>query len=223
MNYCRVLHPDDYKTFDEHKLVVPLRNELSIYRYEHHHRNWEYGLALKLLLNSDVKTVLEVGGGGSLLAPLLAINDFDVTVVDPDPWCGEAIKNQRNIINKSIKFIGKSFLDYDVEKTFDAVLCISVIEHVILEEEVKLFWNKLLESSDDLVFITTDFRSDGVRGANQFHMFTKEKLQDLLEIAKKHGFFSLGEPDWEYKGNFVYDYTFASMGLKRNARQISFL
>jgi len=220
MNFTRVLRPNDYNLFEGHKEIEKLMPKLnSQYRYEHPHRKWEYGLALDFLKESGVKTVLEVGGGGSILAPVLAMNGFDVTETDISNG-GETVAQQNQILGTNIKFVLADFSEsfesletkFEEFAMFDAVLCVSTIEHV--PNHVDMFRNLCL-FAEKAVFLTTDFHpSAETFSTAHLRTYNKESLEEYKKIAE--GFdYNVDWGDLEYRGNFVYDYTFASLAMRR--------
>lgn len=215
MKYSRVLHPNDYRKFTAHLAVDDLIPKLkNVSRYEHEHRKWEYGLALQFLLENESKTVLDVGGGGSLFSPLLAYYGMEVTQTDISNG-EEEVGKQNKIINTDTKFFMADFSEEGIDfGKYDAVVSISTIEHVSNDEQ---FFRNLLSHSDKLVFITTDFSKEGKRfSASHLRTYSGDTIKELEDIGIQSGF-DLDHFDYSYRGNFVYDYTFASMALKRRA------
>lgn len=213
MDYSRVLHPDDYKKFTAHLAVDDLIPRLGgVGRYEHEHRKWEYGLALQFLLENEVNTVLDVGGAGSIFSPLLAYYGMDVTQTDLISGDGE-VEKQNKILNTDIKFFYADFSEEDLDfGMYDAVVSISTIEHVPNDKQ---FFKNLLSHSKGLVFLTTDFSMLG-NTFSKYHLrtYSKDTMDELAAIGANGGFY-WDFSNYFYRGNFVYDYTFASLALKR--------
>jgi ubiquinone/menaquinone biosynthesis C-methylase UbiE len=208
MNLSRVLHPHDYKLFTEHLAVEQVMSKLTNYRYEHIHRKWEYGLALKAVLDTESNTVLDVGGAGAVLSPLLAYYGRAVTQIDPASG-KEEVMSQNEILGTHIKFISGDFSTVELGK-FDAVVSISTIEHVHDDET---FFKNLLEHANKTVFITMDFFPTCKKfSKDHIRTYNKERIYEFCKIAEDLGFRPVYS-DYDYKGNFVYDYTFASLYL----------
>jgi len=214
--YSKCLTEADFETFSEHALVDPFLKRIHpFYRYEHPMRKWEYGLALKFLLEVGAKTVLDVGGGGSALAPLLAHYGIDVTQIDPDPSGIEAVEKQNEILGCDIKFINEDFLKYTSRKKYDAVTCMSTIEHIEGKVDEKAFMTKLCKPGN-ILFLTTDFSTTGKTfGGAHCRTYNKVSMVKLANLAKNYGFKYYGEVDWTYGGAMVYEYTFASLALTK--------
>lgn len=214
MIYSKTLNQDDYKVLPTEFVNKTYSSFKDICRFEHEHRRWEYGIALQALLDSESKNVLEVGGGGSLLVPLAYLNDMTVTEVDP--WdCRVALLKQKMRLKLAdeIPYFQEDFLDFDIDEVFDAVVCTSVIEHV---EKHEKFFQKLLSfvKPGGILILTTDFYPTSESFSSD-HLRTYSG-DDLLEYAKNaDGFEFLGDDfDYTYWGNYVYQYTFASLVLK---------
>lgn len=217
MDYTRVLHPNDYSLFKGHQQVQTMMDKLgSMYRYEHMHRRWEYGLALDFLLENGAKTVLDVGGGGSVLSPLLAWNGMKVTQTDV-AFGEKESKYQSDKLGVEIEFVQADFSEHrdkilDMFPMYDAVVSISTIEHV---KDDEIFFRNMCELSSDLVFLTTDFHPSGKAFSDAHRRtYNAEMLDKFREIAEYYDFYT--EPvELRYAGNFVYDYTFASMAFRK--------
>lgn len=175
------------------------------FRYEHKHRSWEYGMAIRFLRDYDVARVLNVGGGNSPLSSFLADSGKFVAEIDP---------GSPDIVRKNVSYIIDSFPTslFSTEK-FDAVLCTSVIEHI--PDDISFFLG-LLKISSKLVFITTDFSESGEAfSRSHLRTYNVNSIENLITIANKNDFEVVGRYDYTYDGNHVYDYTFASLALRR--------
>lgn len=213
MNLSRVLHPSDYQLFTEHLAIAGIREILKrYYRYEHEHRKWEYGLALKAVLDSESRTVLDVGGGGAILSPLLSHYGCEVTQLDLDSGENE-IAYQNQFLSNKMKFMYGDFSkELNVGK-FDSVVSISTIEHV---HDDNTFFINLLEHANKNVFLTMDFFPTGETfSKDHLRTYSKERIYEFCSIAQKLNFTPEFSP-YIYRGNYVYDYTFASLHLTRN-------
>lgn len=224
MLFCKTLELVDYQRFD--RSIQHIKNMQSVMsgvpvRFEHPHRTWEYGLTLEALRQNGAKTVLDVGGGGSLFAPAATWIGMEVRQVDPGDH-GEAITQQSKHLGKILGFVQMDFMDYPLppnnQYCYDAVTCLSVIEHV---PDDTLFFAKLAEHvrPGGLLCLTTDFHPSGeavsaghLRSYNAQNMHEWIKLADPIFEMTPFG----DTPDYEYFEPFVYDYTFAALVLKKN-------
>lgn len=208
----KTLHPEDF--CPEMAAVDIMRETLDglPLRFEHKMRTWEYGLAAHAIKLSGAQTILDVGGGGSVLAPTLASAGLDVTVVDPDN-CAYWVERHNIRISKKIKY-HQMFFEQFSHALFDAVLCISVIEHVPVD---LTFFHRLCAfvADDGILFLTTDFSPSGLpKCPHHLRTYNESRLLDLARIAQGYGFiFFYGAPDYSGKGEYVNDYNFASLAL----------
>lgn len=212
MNFSRALHPDDYHLFTGHKDVLLMIDKLKAdFRYEHEHRKWEYGLALDFTksLGKDIQTVADVGGGGSIMSPLLAYNKYSVTQIDAGFGENETAK-QNAVLGTDMKFILSDFSKKQEDlEMFDVVISVSTIEHV--PDHIAFFKN-LLKHAKKAVFLTTDFSEKAeVFSPAHLRTYNGETLKEYIEIAKEYGFSPPEEPEHVYRGNYVYSYTFGSL------------
>ena len=218
MIYSKAFEVQDYENFDEHSYFTYLYNSWGNkvpFRYEHEHRKWEYGIALKVIQERDVKTILDVGGGSSLFSPGLANLDYDVTQVNLDED-DKTIKKQSKFVGKDIKYIQTDFLTYKGRKKYDVVVCNSVLEHVPDDVE---FFKKLLNyvKIGGVLVLTVDYNSSGKQfSGSHLRTYNRKALVELINIAHRDGF-SPYKNKYEYLdiSNVVYDYTFASLILER--------
>jgi SAM-dependent methyltransferase len=176
---------------------------------QHPMRRWEYAMAGAAWREWDATVVtinarvLDVGGAGSPLKNIFASPFMSpVEVVDPK-------------------------LNYGIEAAplippADAIFSISVLEHVedpydFLEACVRRL------ALDGLLFLTVDAWDPLVetqKDTAHFHwmrkrIFTRGTINHVIDTLGRWGLRPFGEIDLEYKGNTVYDYTFASICMKK--------
>jgi len=143
--YSKTLDERDYNTFDEMNYIERMKDGLSGTFYPcHRHRNWEYGLCIHALMENKAIRILEVGGSGSLFAACAAWLNMEVTVVDPSSTGARLFAEQNMILqlgHAPITFEQVDFFQYQNQKKFDAVVCLSTLEHVPEDES---FFKRLL-------------------------------------------------------------------------------
>lgn len=217
--YCKTIDPKDYETSD---LFTHVDNMVGIMdglytTWGTEFRKWEYGTALKALRENGAKTVLDVGGGSSMFAAAATWAGFEVTVVDPDDYV-DMFKRQSERVGQIIPYIKTDFFHYSTGYKFDAVMCISTIEHVQDDEK---FFLKLLEhvNPDGLLVLTTDFHPERSAPVYPSHLrtYNAEALNHLIKLAKAEGFEVFGsKPNYKKFEPLIYNlYSFASLVLKR--------
>ncbi len=203
MIYNTCLQPDSYNEFDDHIWVEEFIGGKRQFRYEHPHRKWEYGLAIRLAKELKPKTILNVGGGNSPLSSMFTTFSTKVTEIDPNKPSEEF---------PDIEYIHDIFPVRGIGK-HDLVVCTSVIEHV---EDDKNFFDNLLDHSISAIFLTTDFHPSG-KQFSQAHLrtYNMEAMMEFINKARVVGFMPYGSIHYYYKTPMVYDYTFASLALHR--------
>ncbi len=214
--HSKTLNPIDYQLFDEHQHTRNINVMLGMagipHRMEHEHRAWEYGIVLNALRRYDCHTVLDVGGGGSVFGAAAANLGMKVLQVDPGN-VGQWIERQKMAVGKvaEMGFEQIDFMEYEGEKA-DAVVCISTLEHI--PDDVT-FFDKLLDYAKRVVAITVDFSHDGQKKSDgHIRTYGEQQMQDMIDRAADKGFFPAGgKVDYSHRGNYVYDYNFASLVL----------
>jgi SAM-dependent methyltransferase len=201
----------------------------------HEHRFWEYGMSLKALQDwmcdvskTDNPKIIDVGAGLGLLGPSLSYGqNLSICEVEPNT----SYKYDRSLCNAVLLDLKKPIITWtggqslDIFSSFhkatnyyDVVFCISVIEHVADDHA---FLRKLSEivAPGGLLFLTTDvmpvmpgkYHFDNLRE----HNYTMFDICKKIEYLRSIGFELLGESDLEYKGDKVFNYSFASIAMVR--------
>jgi SAM-dependent methyltransferase len=222
--YSKTLDEKDYNTFSEMNFIGSMQDGLWGTFFPHHkHRHWEYGLCLNALIENKAVNILEVGGAGSLFAACAAWAGMEVTVVDPSREGVHLFAAQNMILqlgHAPITFEQVDFFQYQNQKKFDAVVCMSTIDHVAEDES---FFKKLLNSVKEggIFFMTVGFYPGGQRLADgPLRTYNREHLETFIAIAKNHGFEVFGnDPDYSWRGENLCHYSFASLALKRKKRR----
>lgn len=204
--HCKTLHPADYDDLREHVAAYERTMNQSSARFsvQHQHRRWESAIALSALAKADADTVLEVGSGGSPFAATAAAEGYDVTVCDPDSrvlWHRDHPGD--------IRVVQADFIDAELDQ-YDAVVCLSVLEHV---EDDTAFFKRLCDLARSLVVVTVDFSMDGRRYSRDHLRTYSPKALAALRRRAPQRFVQMGESDWRDNGAHVYDYNFASLVL----------
>lgn len=184
------------------------------HRFEHPLRAWEYGLALDALQAHGCQSVLDVGGGGSVFAPAAASLGMEVVQVDPGD-CSAWVAAQSERIGQPLAYHQVDAMALDDGRLYDAVTCLSVLEHV---EDDRAFFAHLQRflRPGGLLILTVDFWPDGMPQVDgHLRTYNIERLSRLVDAAP--GFALLGPPDYADRGAHVYGYTFASLVLRKGA------
>lgn len=221
VRYSKCLAESDYGLTNDFEHLDAVRRLLELsgitHRYEHPHRRWEYGLTLAALRSIDARTILDVGGGGSLFAPAAAWINAAVTVVDPGD-CKAWVKAQSDRINKPLRYIQAEFTPDAVDGQFDCVTCLSVIEHV---EHHEGFLSDLAGkvAPGGLLVLTTDFHPSGdVQCGGHLRTYNAASMERMRADLQARGFLDYGlPPDWSGYTPEVNGYTFASLVMRHQS------
>jgi hypothetical protein len=183
-------------------------------REQHPMRRWEYAMALAALdrwtsyTTVPSRRLVDVGGAGSPFHFMVMSTDWlGGCVVDPEERCD---LEQYLLARPSLA---------------DAVTCLSVLEHV---DDLDRFLYHLacLTAPGGLLFLTMDCCGHeahiGEPDRHHFHwdrkrIFTLNHWEYLRLAVAPYGFKLLGEKDWIYHGDHVYDYSFASLALVKRS------
>ncbi len=219
----RTLRPDDYSHLRDE--VARVGHAVNMFKpvcdVGHEHRYWEYSLALASLGSREAikgLKIVDVGCGASLLPGLLVWHGAHVTAIDCSNHAGSQTEMGRRGASSvwgstpggSLEFVQSDGVQELGE--FDAVFSISVIEHGDRDDE---FFAKLLRSvkPGGTLLMTTDFYPTGEqRNTGHSRTYNAERLEKFGSAA---GFHSPGGFDYRYDGDFVFNYSFGSLHLKR--------
>lgn len=215
------LNPEtDYKELASHinwikRLCIDLQSKGCRIEVPVEQRWWEYSSAIMLMDHRHGKSVLNVGGGWDILTPALADIGFHVTECEPDVQCRIYREFTKQQSCGTITILPNTIEALPIDK-YDAVFCISVLEHVQHEKEA---WANLATRVDDggILFITTDcmprvgkgFVFDNLRMTN----YTLDVLEQRVNMMAEFGLKPIGKVDYTYHGDQVYDYTFFRAGF----------
>lgn len=217
----KTLHRDDYQQLEKELLVVDRFMKGNAEGQASEHRRWEYAMALLALqrwesgagIITEQGPLFDVGGHGSPFRELLLEAGYPATVIDPAPGM-MTIQDFAYTLPHMIA---------------PAVFCLSVIEHVT-DEDMPSFLDALVHvvRPGGLLFLTTDCVKDCV-GVDSFYppdtfhfnwmrrrIYTPMRLYSQLygELAAR-GLRAFGEIARGWNGPHVYDYSFASLAMKK--------
>jgi SAM-dependent methyltransferase len=201
--------------------------------FPHEHRWWEYASAITAFEErykgnaprtpynhqdyGQATRILDVGGGYGILGPALADNYLcTVYEIDTDP---KVVQKRNDLGIKNLRTMQKSILDLsEGNGMFDAVFCISVIEHI---PEWQKALAKLAErvNKGGLLVLTVDYGESGkewVNDSERENKFITDNLRGIIGYLEREGF-TLGTVDLTFHGPQVFDYTFFRIIAEKRA------
>lgn len=234
--YTRSLHPDDYAflTVNNAKLKyfqAQMVQDGVPHREWHPHRFWEYASILRQLEELQVPSgaeLVDVGAGGSFFDPYLAL-------LYPNLCCTDSMKYgdvtpmvaaQRARYGVSLPLYDLALEDMSEKLSigwggatdkFDVTMCISTIEHVD-DHDAAMRELVRITKPGGYIFITSDYFRDpehfeqSVSRHLQVTPYSKAFVEALPE---RFGLEFVGETDLDYRGDFVHNYSFVNICLRR--------
>ena len=236
--FTRSLHPSDYDFLTLH--VESLKIWLSgmvaegvPHREWHPHRFWEYASILQQLEELMVphnSQIVDVGAGASFFDPYLALRYPHLCCTDSMKY-GDVtpmVQAQRDKYQVAMPLYdllledmtSRPDLGWDgSDGRFDVTMCISTIEHV--DDHDKAFRELVrITKPGGYIFITSDyFKSEAhwwvsISKHLQVTPYTKEFV---LALPDKFGVEFVGHTDLDYLGDFVHNYSFCNICLRKVA------
>ncbi len=157
-----------------------------------------------------------------MFAPAASWVGMEVTQVDPGDVTSWIAEQNRVLVQHekgALTYEQMDFFNYSSRKKFDAVTCLSTIEHVV---DDKKFFLKLLSlvKKGGLLILTTDFHPTAkVQVDGHLRTYNKRSMHDFIEWAMPKGFVPYdASTDYDFFEENVNNYTFASLILINQAK-----
>jgi cyclopropane fatty-acyl-phospholipid synthase-like methyltransferase len=152
-------------------------------------RLWEYSKAIKavhtrarqLSAEDQLPHYLDIGCAGSPIPYIFRkMLDMDIECVDLKD-CKDEFKAQG--IYDTIEFHNENFLEIS-EVKYDAITCISVLEHVSREEQDQILKKAIrMLKSGGIFFLTVDSHQSGQKLCTSHERtYTEKQIRDMAEI-----------------------------------------
>jgi hypothetical protein len=187
-------------------------------------KNWDSLAALDLILRTTTSKARIFDAGGELYSMIL-------------PWL--FLYGYRNLIAANLEFrktTRRGSIVYEKaditqttypDETFDAITCLSVIEHGVDLNAYFREMSRLLKSGGVLI-TSADYWETPIdtRGQMEYgvpiHVFTKEEIIEALKLARQYGFSPLSPLDLASEEKVVHwkehdlHYTFVTLSLRKD-------
>ncbi len=236
--YTRSLDPQDYDFLPHAEPIRQFQRDMKApHCISHPHKVWENASIMQQLDELGVPKdayVIDVGSGGMFFPPYLAaVGGYrDLTLTDSmhnmDIRGYVTAQNVAYGLNMVVHALHAENMASLPSDHWDVVMCISVIEHINKgshDAALKELWR--LTKPGGLIFITSDyFRGDGNGGADsqqyqaspykdgQETAYNKELVLNLPNIIDVE---FVGDTDLDYRGDFVHNYSFCNICLRKPA------
>jgi SAM-dependent methyltransferase len=233
--YTRSLHPNDYQFLPHAPAIRAFQMLMASHEVPHHisheHKVWENASIMQQLEDLDVRhdaRLLDVGSGGLFFPPYVAQRYPDLTLTDS--------ADIRPIVDAQCAAYGVEMPFYQLRAEdmsvlpsdhWDVVMCISTIEHIASgHHDAALREICRLTKPGGLMFITSDyFRSvNGSYDRRQYRESPFRHCQEtpyhkelVLRLPELMGASFVGDTDLEYAGDFVHNYSFVNICLRKVA------
>lgn len=236
--FNRSLHPDDYDFLQRqnellHKHLDDMVARAVPHREWHPHRFWEYASVLQQLELLDVPRdaeMIDLGAGASFFDPLLALMHPRLCCTDNMQY-GDVtpmVAAQRAAYGISLPCWNLDMESMHEGATpgwggatdkFDVTLCISSVEHVH-DHDAAFREMVRITKPGGLLFITSDY----FRDLDHFEQSVSRHLQVtpyrpdyVAELPGRFGLEFVGETDFDYRGDFVHNYSFVNLCMRKRA------
>lgn len=234
--YTRSLHPDDYGFLQPHvDPIAAFQHDMVArgvpHREWHPHRLWEYASVMQQLADFSVPAeaeMIDVGAGASFFDPYLALRFPRLCCTDTEKYGDYSwmVQKQREAYGVAMPLYNLSLEDMapkpeigwgGATDKFDVTLCISTIEHV--DDHDRAFAELVrVTKPGGYVFITSDY----FRDVAHFEQSVSRHLQVtpysevyVLSLPERFPVDFVGETDLGYRGDFVHNYSFCNIALRK--------
>jgi SAM-dependent methyltransferase len=226
--YTRSLHPEDYEFLPQTQPLRLFERDMTLFKVPHRewheHRFWEYASILQQLdelhVPSDAEMV-DVGAGASFFDPYCAIRFERLCCVD-NMLYGDIAP----MVDAQRRHYGVPLPLYDmplenmatfISNTFDVTLCISTIEHATDHDAA---FNELVRITKPggYLFLTSDYFRDlqhFEQSVSRVYQVTPYTQEFVLDLPNRFPVKFVGKTDLDYRGDFVHNYSFCNVCLRK--------
>lgn len=236
--YNRSLHPDDYGFLAPYDAALRLFQDDMVrknvpHREWHPHRFWEYASVLQQLDQLDVPRdaeIIDIGAGASFFDPYLALLHPLLCCTDTEKYGDYSwmVTAQRAHYGVTLPLYNVPVEDMtprpaigwgDATDKFDVTLCISTIEHIDNHDKGFLELIRITKPGG-YIFITSDYFRDPAQfeqSVSRHLQVTDYNEQFVLDLPNRFAVDFVGETDLAYAGDFVHNYSFCNVCLRKRS------
>lgn len=226
--YTRSLHLSDYEYLSEVEPIVQFRKGMESmgvpHREWHPHRHWEYASVMQQLIELNVPRnaeLIDVGAGASFFDPYLAMHYPNLCCTDTEKYGDYSgmVQKQRDAYAVDLPLFNVPLEDMSAfdDAQFDVSLCISTIEHV--DDHDQAFGELVrITKPGGYLMLTSDYFRDLThfeQSASRGVQVTPYREEFVLDLPNRFGVEFVGETDLEYRGDYVHNYSFCNICLRK--------
>lgn len=239
--YTRSLDPSDYGFLTKWSFALSaFQKEMEAngvpHREWHPHRFWEYASILRQFEELGVPRdaeMIDVGAGASFFDPYLARLYPRLCCTDTEKYGDYSwmIQKQREAYGVALPLYDLSIEDMSprmqigwggATDKFDVTMCISTIEHV--DDHDKAFAELMrITKPGGLIFITSDYFRDEAHfqeSVSRHLQVTPYSEAYVLSLPERFPVDFVGDTDLAYAGDFVHNYSFCNVALRKRGIEI---
>jgi SAM-dependent methyltransferase len=201
------------------------------HREWHTHRLWEYASIMQQLADFNVPRhaeMIDVGAGASFFDPYLALKHPLLCCTDTEKYGDYSwmVQKQRGAYGVALPLYNLNLEDMSprmeigwggATDKFDVTMCISTVEHV--DDHDKAFAELVrITKPGGYIFITSDY----FRHPEHFEQSVSRHLQVtpysecyIESLPRRFPVDFVGGVDLAYRGDFVHNYSFCNVCLRR--------
>lgn len=235
--YTRSLDPADYVFLPHASRIRAFEAAMTApHCVSHEHKLWENASIMQQLEELRVPKharLLDVGSGGMFFPPYLATEGgyADLSLTDSNIGIAVQIEAQRVAYDIALPFyaLPAEHMASLPTDEWDVVMCISAIEHMADHDAaLREIWR--LTKPGGFIFLTSDyFRSvDGRADPQQYAAspyracqvtpYCKELVLNIPNVIAAD---FVGETDLDYCGDFVHNYSFCNVCLRKRQHPLN--
>jgi SAM-dependent methyltransferase len=213
----------------EYKEALKTVKNLGLPRHNDMPKNWDGIASLEQILNNTNKDSMILDAGAeyySMILPWLFLYGYHNMI-------GINSDFKKQVMRGNINYEPGDITHTRFENSlFDAITCMSVIEHNVNIEDFFKEMSRILKYNGTLI-ISTDYYETSTNTENiqllslPWHIFNKSEVQDMINIAAKYGLILTSDIDYECKDRcinakgykFDINYTFIVFFLRKTCNE----